>query len=125
MSRDDRDQPGGHPLRHPALRDCLCYPALDLREDYRPRATRKRLELQRRAAAEEDRWIDGVNDPVDKDSLYDQHVFVGGRCLRCGTDWIDASIYDGLDECPSRDMDAPVIYTTTTGQIPSSSHPMD
>lgn len=56
---------------------------------------------------------------------YDEHVFVAGRCVRCRTDWIDASVYDGLEVCPGKDGDTPIVYTTSTGGKPSSSHRID
>lgn len=125
MSRDERDKPGGHAVRHPGLLDCRCCEALDLREDRLPRVARKRLELQRRLAAEEPQWIDGVDDPVDAGPLFGEHAFVAGRCIRCGTDHIDAVVYEGLEVCEGRAEDDPISYSTSTGQDPVSSHAIE
>lgn len=53
---------------------------------------------------------------------YSQHAFMMRRCIRCNTDWIDASIHEGLDECPGKQDDAPIAYSTATGEEPVSSH---
>lgn len=47
---------------------------------------------------------------------------IAGRCIRCDVDSIDASIYDQLRTCPSKADDAPLFYSTATGQPPVSTH---
>lgn len=72
------------------------------------------------------RRIDSVDDRIDEsDDMYDEHVFVAGRCLRCDVDWIDGSIYEELRVCPGKDQDAPISYHTSSDGEVSSSHCID
>lgn len=58
MSRDERDKPGGHAVRHPGLLDCRCCEALDLREDRAVRDLARRVDPMGRV-----QWVrtDGVS----------------------------------------------------------------
>lgn len=53
---------------------------------------------------------------------FEQHAFLVGRCIRCGTDNIDADVNDGLGGCPGKADDKPIAYTTSTGVPPVASH---
>lgn len=112
MSNDDRDKAGGHPVRHPRLLDCGCCEALTVHDRCGPRS------LQRTQAIAE--RLDELND--DQSATFDDHAFIAGRCIRCDVDSIDASIYDQLRTCPSKADDAPLFYSTATGQPPVSTH---
>ncbi|MFI9629267.1 hypothetical protein [Streptomyces sp. NPDC052042] len=120
MSHDDRDQAGGHPNRHPSMLSCLCCPATTKhdahpsRHDDRARAIDEQLGRSH--------YVDVVDDPEESEYVVDPHVYVAGRCVRCDVNWLDVGVYPGLDACPGKDDDEPVVYSTTTGEPPVSSH---
>ena len=62
MSHDDRDQRGGHPVRHSGLLPCGCCPAMSWRDRLGPRRT----ERQRAVA---DQLID-ADDDADGQHMY-------------------------------------------------------
>lgn len=60
------------------------------------------------------------------DSMFEKHVFdAANRCIRCDVEHLDAAIYDGLAQCPGKQEDQPIVYTTSTGGEPVCSHPID
>lgn len=52
----------------------------------------------------------------------DSHTYLGERCVRCNVNIYDAGIY-GPADCPARDYDYAISYSTTTGTTATSSHP--
>lgn len=52
----------------------------------------------------------------------DEHVYLAGRCVRCNVNWLDVGIYPGLEECPGKADDAPITFSTSTGEQPTMSH---
>lgn len=124
MSHDDRDQAGGHPIRHPHLLDCMCCPATT-KQDARParRADRDQAIEEQLGRG---RWTDAVDDLEDDAPivvLHDGgHIFEGERCVYCHTNVYDIGIYpDAPEICPiPRE---PLEYSTETGKGPSSTDP--
>lgn len=112
MSKDDRDKAGGHPVRHPHLLDCGCCEARPLHAQCGPRST------QREQAITEQ--LDELDD--EQPTIFDDHAFLAGRCIRCDVDSIDASIYDELSSCSGKADDMPLFYSTATNEPPVSSH---
>ncbi|PDQ35513.1 MAG: hypothetical protein B5766_05460 [Candidatus Lumbricidophila eiseniae] len=128
MSRSDRDQAGGHPLRHPPLLNCLCCLALTARDREGPRTRQLREALDEQLTAYADdrgtRW-DQIVDNLAGDDYgygYGEHVYVAGRCIRCNVDWFDVGIYPGLEECPDKDNDELIVYSTSTDGVVFTSH---
>lgn len=112
MSNDDRDKAGGHPVRHPHLLNCGCCEALTIHDHCGPRSA------QREQAITEQ--LEEIDDGLP--ATFDDHAFIAGRCIRCDVDSIDASIYNELRTCPGKADDAPLFYSTATGEPPVSTH---
>lgn len=49
------------------------------------------------------------------------HIYNGGRCIFCGSNDLDVSIYAKDEVCTMRD-EKPLVYSTSTGKTPSQSH---
>lgn len=65
-------------------------------------------------------WTD-LDEAVAPES---KHVFLAGRCIRCGTDWIDADLPE-LQNCADRADDAPITYYTDSAGHTHASHVID
>lgn len=124
MSHDDRNQAGGHPIRHPHLLDCMCCPRLT-KQNTRP----ARGEVRLRAIDEElgvRRFIDMRDAHVEYEGpevFHDGgHIFEGERCIYCHTNVYDIGLYpDAPAICPvPRE---PLNYSTETGHGASSTDP--
>jgi hypothetical protein len=124
MSHDDRDQGGGHPIRHHSQLDCLCCPTT-MKQDARPA---RRVDRSRAIAEqlERGRWDLDLGDLEDDEPivvLHDGgHIFEAERCVYCNVNYLDIGIYpDAPEICPiPRE---PLNYSTETGQGPSASDP--
>lgn len=83
---------------------------------------------RRRAIAEhlaESRRIGTADDPVDAEYLPDEHVYVARRCIRCNTASLDVGTYPGLEGCPGKYDDEPIVYSTSSDGAVVSSHDID
>lgn len=125
MSHSDRDQ-RGRPhsgKRCPESRNggCVyCHTG-----DQKPHLRRKQRRAEAEAIAAQQSgssWADDVEALIDVDHHADEHVYLAGRCLRCNVNWLDAGDDSGLETCAGKDDDAPVFYSTATGEAPVSSH---
>lgn len=88
-------------------------------ERSRSRSTRERKMKHWRQGVESE---DQDTDLDLLDSPFEDHLFVDRRCVRCNTEALDASLYPEFAPCAGKDADAPLTYTTATGQSPVASH---
>lgn len=120
MSRDRRDQRGGHPLRNPYMLDCMCCEVSTKHHATGTAFGRTRAQSESYAIAEQPPVPADV-DPLDPaEDPRDPHVYHLGRCVRCNVS-IDDDL-PGYEHCASKADDGPVHFTSESGRAPSSSH---
>jgi len=115
MSRDERDQAGGHPNRNPRLLSCLCCVAITDRGREKTRSVERQNAVFEGLAAIE---------PTSWETEPDPHVYFLGRCIRCNVRELAVGLYPGTQQCPGKDDDAPVVYSTSSDGETRSSHPI-
>lgn len=119
MSKSDRDQRGRpHSGKHcPEAQSGGCIYCVT--GEYKEPARRAARQRQTSVIAEGRREEEpGEYEPVE---LFEAHVYVTNRCVRCNVDYLDASL-PGLESCPGKQDDEPIFYSTTTGENPVASH---
>ena len=118
MSHSDRDARGGHAVRYHDFYACGCCPVLEPKGKSRTRATREREADNFRASA------DGEGAEEDEPFLFEDHVYVAERCVRCNSNVYDVMLY-GPEACPGKQNDEPISYTTETGHEPVTTLDLD
>lgn len=114
MSRSDKDKAGGHPRRdkpRSGLLDCLCCPHL-VPEAWSPQRQVREADAMRREFM--------ADDGTDIPSVYGEHQFLAGRCMRCRIRDLDA-LLPQYRQCPDSVEDEPIRYITATqGEVHTS-----
>lgn len=122
MSKSDRDQRGRpHSGKHcPEAQSGGCIYCVT--GEYKEPA--RRSARQRQASFIAEGLGDESQDPYEPVELFEAHVYVTNRCVRCNVDYLDyldASL-PGLESCPGKQDDESIFYSTATGENPVASH---
>lgn len=121
MSRDRRDQRGGHPLRNPYMLDCMCCEVSTKHDATGTAFGRTRAQSESYAIAEQPPVPADVDPLEAAEAPGDPHAYLAGRCVRCHVSEHDD--LPGHEPCAPKQDDEPITFTSESGRAPRSSHP--